>query len=354
MPTTAATTAPAPSTRLRRRRLFGLAGVAALLAAGLVASLVLGARDVPLSTALEAIPRLRAILADPDAFGPDEQVIAELRLPRTLLAVVVGAALGAAGALIQGHTRNPLADPGIIGISSGAALAVVAGFAFLGIATPLPSAAVAFGGAIAATAAVFALASIGRGVVNPLTLVLGGAALSAVLSSVTAGLVLTDSQNLDRMRFWTVGSVAGRDLDVVWAIAPLVALGLVAALATGPTLNVLNLGEDAAAALGVNTGRHRVAGMLIIALLAGAATAAAGPIGFVGLLVPHLARGLCGPDYRWILPYSAAWGAALLLIADVAARLVARPGELQVGIVLAFVGAPFFLYLLYRGKVGTV
>ncbi|MGX0118874.1 FecCD family ABC transporter permease [Corynebacterium otitidis] len=354
MPTTAAPTAPAPSTRLRRRRLFGLAGVAALLAAGLVASLVLGARDVPLSTALEAIPRLRSILADPDAFGPDEQVIAELRLPRTLLAVVVGAALGAAGALIQGHTRNPLADPGIIGISSGAALAVVAGFAFLGIATPLPSAAVAFGGAIAATAAVFALASIGRGVVNPLTLVLGGAALSAVLSSVTAGLVLTDSQNLDRMRFWTVGSVAGRDLDVVWAIAPLVALGLVAALATGPTLNVLNLGEDAAAALGVNTGRHRVAGMLIIALLAGAATAAAGPIGFVGLLVPHLARGLCGPDYRWILPYSAAWGAALLLIADVAARLVARPGELQVGIVLAFVGAPFFLYLLYRGKVGTV
>ena len=354
MTTTLSTPAPSTTTRLRCRRLIGLAALVVLLGVGMLLSLALGARPIPLDEAWEAIPRIVEVLRHPEGATVNQQVIAELRFPRTVLALAIGAALGVAGALIQGHTRNPLADPGIIGISAGAALAVVMAFAFFGIAATFPSAIVAFGGAIAATAAVFGLASIGRGAVNPLTLILGGAALTAVLGSITTGFVISDAQNLDLMRFWSVGSVAGRDLSVFAGVAPLIALGIVLALITGPTLNVLNLGDDAASALGINTSAQRIAGMLIIALLAGAATAAAGPIGFLGLVVPHIARGLCGPDYRWILPYSALAGATLLVYADIVARLIARPGELQVGIVLAFVGAPFFLYLVYRGKVSHV
>lgn len=336
------------------RRILGILILSVLVVAGFFASLTLGARSIHWATAWETIPQILSILDNPEAATTDQQVIAELRFPRTLIALLVGAALGTAGALIQGHTRNPLADPGILGVSAGAALAVVIGFAIFGVTAIVPTAVIAFGGAVAATTAVFGLAAIGRGNLNPLTLVLGGAALTAVLSSITSAFVLTDEQNLDRMRFWTVGSVAGRDLSVFWGVLPFVVVGLVAAFATGPVLNVLNLGDDAATALGTNTSLQRTIGMLIIALLAGVATAAAGPIGFIGLVVPHIARGLCGPDYRWILPYSALCGAALLTYADVLGRLIARPGELQVGIVLAFVGAPFFIYLVYRGRVVTV
>ena len=209
---------------------------------------------------------------------------------------------------------------------------------------------VAFTGAILATLLVFSLTSIGSGRMNPLSVLLGGAALSAVLSSMTSALVLTNEDNLDRMRFWNAGSIAGRDLTISIGIAPFVVLGLVAAFATARQLNLLNLGDDVASSLGVNTNRARLIGMLLIALLAGAATAGAGPIGFVGLVVPHVVRVFTGPDYRWLLPYSALAGVALLLLADVAGRIIARPGELQVGIVLAFVGAPFVLYLLSRRK----
>ena len=347
-------TSPAPTTALYRRRLAGLGALVLLLIVGFFASLALGARDVPLHTVLEALPRIVGH-GEPLAVGDlDRRVVVELRFPRTMLALTIGAALGVAGALIQGHTRNPLADPGILGVSAGAALAVVVAFAFFGVVDIVPTAIVAFAGAIAATVAVFALASIGKGTISPLTLVLGGAALTAVLSSITSALVLTDEMNLDRMRFWTVGSVAGRDLGVFWGVLPFVVVGLLIAFATGPTLNVLNLGDDTATALGINTTLQRTIAVLVIAVLAGAATAAAGPIGFVGLVVPHIARGLCGPDYRWVLPYSALCGAALLLLADIVGRIIARPGELQVGIVLAFVGAPFFIYLVYRRKVVTV
>ena len=254
------------------------------------------------------------------------------------------------GTLIQGHTRNPLADPGVLGISSGAACAVVVGFTFFGITSIVGTVVVAFTGAILATLLVFSLTSIGSGRMNPLSVLLGGAALSAVLSSMTSALVLTNEDNLDRMRFWNAGSIAGRDLTISIGIAPFVVLGLVAAFATARQLNLLNLGDDVASSLGVNTNRARLIGMLLIALLAGAATAGAGPIGFVGLVVPHVVRVFTGPDYRWLLPYSALAGVALLLLADVAGRIIARPGELQVGIVLAFVGAPFVLYLLSRRK----
>ncbi|MCG7258452.1 MULTISPECIES: iron ABC transporter permease [unclassified Corynebacterium] len=339
---------------VRTSRLLGLGVLLLLVVSGTICSFLYGARSIPAEEVWTALRDLPATSSSPEEVPVNQRVVAELRLPRTILAIIVGAALGVAGALIQGHTRNPLADPGILGISSGAALSVVASYALLGISAPWATAVVAFLGAIAATALVFGLASAGRATVNPLTLVLGGAALSAVLSAITSAFVLTSENNLDRMRFWTVGSLAGRDMNIALSVLPFVVLGLILAFATGPQLNILNLGDDVAAGLGINTAAARLGGMGIIALLAGAATAAAGPLGFIGLVVPHIVRALTGPDYKWILPYSVLAGAALLLYADVVGRLIARPGELQVGIVLAFVGAPFFIVLIYRKKVATL
>lgn len=339
---------------VRTSRLLGLGALLLLVVSGTICSFLYGARSIPAEDVWAALRDLPATSSSPEEVPVNQRVVAELRLPRTILAIIVGAALGVAGALIQGHTRNPLADPGILGISSGAALSVVASYALLGISAPWATAVVAFLGAIAATALVFGLASAGRATVNPLTLVLGGAALSAVLSAITSAFVLTSENNLDRMRFWTVGSLAGRDMNIALSVLPFVVLGLILAFATGPQLNILNLGDDVAAGLGINTAAARLGGMGIIALLAGAATAAAGPLGFIGLVVPHIVRALTGPDYKWILAYSALAGAALLLYADVVGRLIARPGELQVGIVLAFVGAPFFIVLIYRKKVATL
>ena len=179
---------------------------------------------------------------------------------------------------------------------------------------------------------------------------LGGSALGAVCSAITSGIVLASTQSLHEMRFWTAGSIAGRDMQIVGTIAPVVIIGLAAAFATASQVNMLNMGDDVAHALGVNVAAARTTGILLVALLAGAAVAGAGPIGFVGLVVPHLVRAVTGPDYRWVLPCSALAGATLLLLADVAGRIIARPGELQVGITLAFIGAPFALYLLHRGS----
>ncbi|MGP9759296.1 FecCD family ABC transporter permease [Corynebacterium sp. AOP12-C2-36] len=347
----AAPPGPSATSRLRRRRLLGLLGLTVLLVVGFLLSLAYGSRVIPTDVMLDSLRQLPSALRADQIDDPDLQVIAELRFPRTLIGVIVGAGLGVAGALIQGHTRNPLADPGILGISSGAALAVVVSFAVFNVSGTAATAAWAFGGALIATCAVFGLASVGGGNVHPLTLILGGAAMNAVLQAIISAFVLTDENNLDRMRFWTVGSVAGRDMTIFWGVLPIIIIGLILAFATGPQLNLLNLGDDVATALGVNTKVARLMGMVIIALLAAAATAAAGPIAFLGLVVPHLVRSITGPDYRWILPYSALGGATLLLYADVLGRLVARPGELQVGIVLAFVGAPLFIYMLVRRKV---
>lgn len=345
---------PASSIHTRRRRTLGLTVLVAMLLLCTAISLSYGARPIPVSTVFDFVTSTLGGARTPGSLTSDERVILELRVPRTALAVEVGAALGIAGALIQGHTRNPLADPGIIGVSAGAALSVMLGFAFFGVSSVIGSSALAFIGAVCATAAVFGLASIGRGTINPLTLVLGGAALSAVLGAITSSLILSNEYNLDRMRFWTVGAVSGRDISVFWLSLPLIALGIVVALATAPTLNILNLGDETATALGINPRKHRIAGMFIISFLAGVATATAGPIGFIGLVVPHIARNLCGADYRWVLPYSALCGATLLLAADILGRFIARPGEIQVGIVLAFVGAPFFIALIYRKKMVAI
>ena len=346
--------APSITRKVWKRRILGLILLTVLLLIGIILSLAIGTRIMPVGTTIDGLLAIPQTLHTPDGASNDFRVIADLRFPRTIIGLIVGAALGVAGALIQGHTRNPLADPAILGVSAGAALAVVSSFAFLGVTSMFATSIWAFVGAMVATGIVFALAAVGGGRLNPLTLILGGAALSAVLTSLTSALVLLDNDNLDRMRFWTVGALTGRGFDVFWGTLPLVIIGLLAAFATGPTLNLLNLGDDVATSLGVDAKRARVVGMLIISLLAGAATAAAGPVGFLGLVIPHIVRALTGPDYRWILPYSALAGSVLLLYADIAGRIIVHPGELEVGIVLAFVGAPFFIALIYRRKVAAL
>ena len=324
---------------------LGISAVAAVLL-----SLAVGARQMGVSESISAVRDGLALAFHTESgqVSEEAQVVAQLRVPRTLLGLLAGSALGTAGALLQGHTRNPLADTNLLGIAPGAALAVAAATAVFGSLPVLVAVGVGFLGATMAVALVFALSARSRGT-TPITVVLGGSALGAVCSALTSGIVLTSTQSLNDMRFWTAGSVAGRDMHIVVAVAPVVLVGLVAAFATANRVNMLNLGDDVAHSLGVNVAAARAVGILLVALLAGAAVAGAGPIGFVGLVVPHIVRSVTGPDYRLVLPCSALAGATLLLFADVAGRVIARPGELQVGITLAFIGAPFALYLLRKG-----
>ncbi|WP_442934273.1 FecCD family ABC transporter permease [Micromonospora sp. CPCC 205539] len=321
-------------------RVAGLAGLVALTGVAVLLSLGLGAQSLHPGEVWSA-------LVAPDG-GDATAVVRELRLPRTVLGVLVGLALGVAGALIQGHTRNPIADPGLLGVSAGASFAVVLGMAVFGVGSLTGYIWFAFAGALAASLVVFGLGATQRGGPTPVTLALAGMAISALLSSFTSSLLLADSASLNSFRFWVVGSLSGRELDVAGQVAPFIVVGLVLAAINAPALNALGLGEDVARALGQHIGLARTVGITAIMLLTGAATAACGPIGFVGLAVPHLARALTGPDHRWLLPYSAFVGVCVVLLADVAGRLIARPAELQTGIVLAVLGAPFFVYLVRR------
>ena len=331
------------ATRTRKQRLGMLAALALLLALLVLASLAVGSRSLSIADVLGALlPPYDGTASDADL------IVRELRLPRTLLGIVVGAALGAAGASIQGHTRNPLADPGLLGVSAGAACAVVLAIYLLGASTPIEFIWFAFAGALVASAAVFGISSIGAGIRSPLTLILAGSALAAALGSITSAIVLIDETTLDSYRFWVVGSLAGRGLDILVPLLPFFAIGLVLAFAGGPGLNLLTTGDDVARGLGLNIGAHRLLGLATITLLTGAATAACGPIAFVGLVAPHVARALVGADYRWLIPASAGTGAALLVASDVVGRVLVRPAELQVGIVVALIGAPFFVALIRR------
>ncbi len=282
-------------------------------------------------------------------------VVQTLRLPRTVLGVLVGLALGLAGALMQGHTRNPLAEPGILGVNAGAAFAVVLAIYGLGVNTLLGYVWFAFAGALGASVVVFAVGSVsgpvaGRGGAAPVTLALAGTAMTFLLLGLTNAVVLLDQQTLEAYRFWSLGALSGRDPAIIGQVVWFIVAGTLLALANAPGLNALGLGEDVARALGQSVWLARVLGVTAVTLLAGAAVAACGPIIFLGLVVPHLARALTGPDHRWLLPCSALLGACILLVADVAGRVVAPPGELAVGIVLAFVGAPFFIALVRRRR----
>ena len=328
---------------LRTRRVLGLVAALITLIVVIAASLAIGARDMPLSEVLGAF------------FAPngsdDQLVVLELRLPRTVLGILVGMGLGLAGGLIQALTRNPLADPGILGVNAGASLAITIGVAFFGISSITGYIWFAFGGALIATVGVYIIGSAGRSrSVDPIRLTLAGVAVAAVLTGLTKAILLTNERAFDAFRSWDVGAIAGRDFDTINAILPFIVIGTVLALALSHSLNAVALGDDLAASLGTSVNRTRVLSILAVTLLAGAATAAAGPIGFIGLMIPHIARWIVGPDQRWILGYSVVLSPILLLASDVIGRVVMKPGELQVGVVTAFVGAPVLIALVRRKK----
>lgn len=316
--------------------------VLGVLAALCLVSISVGTEYIPIGEVWHGL-----FVAD----GSTESVIVrELRLPRTVLGLLVGIALGVAGVLIQAMTRNPLADPGILGVNAGAAFFVAIAVGVLGFTDIRSYIWFAFAGAVVATIVVYALGSLGRAGATPIRLTLSGIALGAVLGGVTSGMLLLDPDAFDRMRFWGAGSLAGRGLDIASEVAPFIALGVFLAALIARPLNAIALGDDLAQSLGANVIRTRIVGVVAVTLLAGAATAAAGPIGFVGLMIPHMVRWFVGPDQRWILIYTVFAAPGLLLLSDVVGRIVIRPGELQVGIVTAFVGAPVLIVLVRRKK----
>lgn len=329
----------------RRRRIGWLLVLVAALVLACVASVALGARPVPLGAVW------RALVAPGDS--EYDIIVRSLRLPRTMLGVLVGMALGVAGALTQGHTRNPLADPGLLGVTQGAAFAVVLSVVVLGVDTLYGWVWFALAGAFVAAVVVFLLGSAGGGGrgATPLTLALAGAAVTALLHGLISAIVLGDKAGMEVFRFWHVGTIAARDYAVAGQIAPFLLAGLALAAVNTPGLNALALGEDVATALGQRVRLTRVVGVATITLLTGAAVAACGPIAFLGLAVPHIARAFAGPDYRWVVPFSALLGASLLLVADVLGRVISSDG-FEVGIMLAVLGAPVFVVLVRaRGMV---
>lgn len=338
---------PAPPRRsLRRRRLIGLAALAAALLLAVLASIAIGTKVIPVNEVFSA-------LVAPTG-GENDVVIRSLRIPRTLLGLLVGIALGLAGALVQGFTRNPLGDPGLLGVNAGAAFFVVIGIYVFGVSTLFGYVWFAFAGALVASVVVFVIGTRAPGGATPVSLALAGAAVTFLLQAGTSSVVLLDETSLEAYRFWVVGSLAGRDAAVGGQVVWFIVVGTVLALASAPALNALSLGDDVATSLGHSVRRTRVVGVVAITLLAGAATAACGPIAFLGLIVPHVVRVFTGPDHRWLLPAAGLAGAVVLLLADVVGRVVARPGELQVGIVIALIGGPFFIALVRRRKLGAV
>lgn len=337
---------PAAATPLRPRghalRAAGLLVALGVLLFVVLLSIWVGSKDIPFTATW-------SVLWHRDG-SREAAIIHGVRIPRTVLGLMVGVALGLAGALMQALTRNPLADPGLLGVDLGASAAVVVGIAFLGVSSATGYVWFAFAGAAAAFTVIFLLGSAGRSAATPERLVLAGAAMSAVLAAFTYAVLLLDPMVFNDFRFWVVGSLAGRDLTLARDLAPFIAVGAVLALALARPLNALALGEDLGRALGARVGRTRVLGAIAVTLLCGGATAAAGPIGFVGLAVPNAARLLVGPDQRWVLPYSMVLAPALLVASDTIGRVIAAPGELEVGIVTAFVGAPVFIALCRRRR----
>ena len=314
----------------------------AVLALLFVLSVAFGTRSVSVSEVWSAL-------------GGDTGGIAEAavikRVPRTVLALLVGAALALSGTTMQAVTRNPLADPGILGVSSGAALAVVVGIAFFGMSDPYSYIWVAIGGAALAAAFVYTVGSLGRDGATPLKLALAGAAISATFSSLVSAVLLPRVDALTTFRFWQIGGVGGGSWEKIGLLAPFLVVGAAICFFSARGMNMLALGDDLAAGLGESVLRTRLVAAAGAVLLCGVATAVAGPIGFVGLVVPHLCRLLVGTDLRWLIPFSAITGAALLVAADVVGRVVARPQEIEVGIITAFIGAPFFIWIVRRQKV---
>ncbi|MFI1016709.1 FecCD family ABC transporter permease [Streptomyces sp. NPDC020965] len=340
------------TTAKRPRAVLLLVLPATALVVLIVLSLAFGALSVPpgqvWNTLLGDAPSTRV-----------ENAIWSVRVPRTALGVAAGAALGLSGALMQALTRNPLADPGVLGVSAGAAFAIVLSVGVLGLGSLYGYIWFAFAGALAASVLVYLMGGLGRSGTTPVKLALAGVAITSLLFSLTSAIALTDPDALNRYRFWSAGSLANQDGEVLLRVLPFLVVGAVIALALSPALNSLALGDDVATSLGLKLGLIRVLGVSAVTLLTGGAVAVIGPVVFVGLVVPHVARVLTqyagvGPDYRWLMPLSATLAPSLLLAADITGRLLARPTEIQAGILVAFIGGPFFIAMVRRRRLAEL
>ncbi|MFJ3592241.1 FecCD family ABC transporter permease [Streptomyces sp. NPDC090231] len=340
---TAAPAHPAPPRR-HAVRAAGLLVALALLVLVCLASIGIGAKALPLADVWHGLFHY--------AGSSDDVLVRKVRIPRTVLGLIVGSALGLAGAVMQALTRNPLAEPGLLGVNAGASAAVVSAISFFGVTSLTGYVWFAFAGAAIVSVAVYLLG--GSRSATPVRLALAGTAVTAALYGYVNAVQLLDSAALDRLRFWTVGSLASANTETVGKVWPFIAIGVLLTLLIARPLNALEMGDDTARALGAHLTRTRVLAVLAVTLLCGAATAACGPIVFIGLMIPHLVRTITGPDMRWILPYAAVLSPVLLLGADVVGRIVARPSELQVGIVTALIGGPVFIHLVRRKRMSQL
>ncbi|WP_077611293.1 FecCD family ABC transporter permease [Clostridium sp. Marseille-P2415] len=309
------------------------------------ASLALGSRNVGLQEVIGALL---------NSGGSFDSLVVRERIPRTVFSILAGASLGVSGALMQAVTRNPIADPGILGVNTGASLFVVSGIAFFHINTASQYIWFALAGAAVTAAFVYRIGSMGYGGATPIKLALAGAAVSAALSSFVSAVILPRADVMDAFRFWQAGSVSGATWEGILSVSPFLAAGFSIGILSASALNALSLGDDVATGLGVNTGLVRITGALAGVLLCGATTALAGPIGFVGLMIPHTMRLVCGPNLRYVIPMSAIGGAILLTVSDIIGRLIGYPGELEAGIVTAFFGAPILILIAMRVKVRSL
>ncbi|BAU97059.1 ABC transporter permease [Corynebacterium suranareeae] len=327
-------------------RTAGLIVLTFVCCGALALSMAVGSRTIPLSDIL-------FYLLNPDPADPVSQVVWQSRVPRTVLILVAGAALGVAGGLMQAVTRNPMTDPGILGVNAGASLMVVVGLAFFGVTDISHYMWWSFAGATITSVAVFAIGNTGPMRGSPVRMTLSGVALGAVLGGFTSAVLLTNSTVLERMRGWSAGTTASQPLDATLSIVPFIIVGLIIALSCTRALDVLSLGEAAAVAMGAHPQRTRLWALVAIALLAGGATAAAGPIGFIGLLAPHLSRMVVGPHQGWIMAYCVVLAPAILGVSDVIGRVITA-GEVPVGVVTAFVGAPLLIYMVRKYRMPEV
>ena len=323
-----------------RNKWLGLVIGALIVVALMAASVVYGLTSITWSTAVNAFTQFN---------GSNEHIIIiDNRVPRALIGAAVGASLAVAGALMQAITRNPLASPSILGVNAGASFAIVVAVTFFSVTSLAAFSWLAFLGAAVASLIVYVLGTLGREGLTPMKLTLAGAAIAAMFSSLTQGMLVLNEKALEDVLFWLAGSIEGRSLDMLGAVIPYIAIGLVGAVFISKKINTLVMGEDVAKGLGQRTLFVKAGAALLIVLLAGGSVAVAGPIALVGIVVPHLARFFTGSDYRWIIPYSAILGAILLLSADIAARYVIMPLEAPVGVLTAVIGTPFFVYIARR------
>ncbi|WP_345470651.1 iron chelate uptake ABC transporter family permease subunit [Glutamicibacter ectropisis] len=343
MTATESMTRPTPAATGYRlpRKVLALLILAVFLLVAIVASLLFGARSVSLSTVSDALWHF-----DPN--NGDQGVVAS-RFARTVGGIVVGAALGLAGAGLQGLTRNPLADTGILGLNAGSSMSVVLAIALFGVSSLTGIMVAAFIGAAVVMILVYVVASVGRDGATPIKLALGGAAMAVGVGAITNAILMVSDSTLDQFRKWQVGTLSSTPVETFIGAIPMVVIGALILLSTARVSNAVAMGDDTATALGFNLGRARLLGSIGVVILAGTATAVAGPIAFVGLMIPHAVRLLVGSDYRWLMPASLLAGPILLLVADTVGRVIAPPSEIQVGVMCALIGGPLFILMMRSG-----